>query len=109
MAGKPGRSGTNKNKDKPWAEAIRMVAFRDGRRRLLTLAEKCFDAADGGDVSAIKEIGDRLDGKPVQESTVTHNRSVAELTDQELAEILSGATGSSDGDSPPSLDPQKLN
>ena len=29
MAGVKGRSGTNKNKDKPWTEALRLVAFRD--------------------------------------------------------------------------------
>lgn len=69
MAGVKGRSGTNKGKDKPWAEALRLVVFRDdleGKRRLERIAERCAAAAEGGDMQAIKEIGDRLDGKPAQ-------------------------------------------
>ena len=38
----------------------------DGKLRLRRVADKCFEAAEDGDVSAIKEIGDRLDGKAVQ-------------------------------------------
>lgn len=69
MAGVKGRSGTNKGKDKPWADALRIVVFRDdeaGKRRLMKLAEACAAAAESGDMQAMKEIGDRLDGKPAQ-------------------------------------------
>jgi len=69
MAGVAGRSGTNKGKDKPWADALRLAAFREdeeGKRRLLKIAEQCVLAAENGDMPAIKEIGDRLDGKPAQ-------------------------------------------
>jgi hypothetical protein len=109
MAGVKGRSG--KPKDKPWADALRMVGYRDDRRKLLAIAEQCFTAAEGGDIQAMREIGDRLDGKPVQESEVTVHRAVAELTDQEIATRIAElrGAGASDGDNAPPLDPSQLN
>lgn len=71
MAGKPGRSGTNKGKDKPWSDAIRRAMHRtleDGKtKRLDALANKLLDRALDGDVAALKEFGDRIDGKPSQQ------------------------------------------
>lgn len=110
MAGVKGRSGTNKGKDKPWADALRLAVFRDGddgRKVLRAIAETCAEAALAGDMQAIKEIGDRLDGKPAQESTVTVNRmKAAEIPDDELADI---ALGSGEGTDPAPVDPTKLN
>lgn len=37
-----------------------------GRKKLRALAEKLRDRALEGDITALKEIGDRLDGKPPQ-------------------------------------------
>jgi hypothetical protein len=94
MAGVKGRSGTNKGKDKPWQDALRLAVHRvgeDNRPRLLLIAEKCVEAALEGKMDAIKEIGDRLDGKPAQESNVTMTRLVAQqLGDDELAHIAAG-------------------
>lgn len=56
------------NKDKPFRDALRMTIAEAGddlpalRRIALALVEK----AASGDVQAIKEIGDRLDGKVAQ-------------------------------------------
>jgi hypothetical protein len=96
MAGVKGRSGTNKNKDKPWTEALRLVAFRDdeeGKRRLLRIAEKCVAAAENGDMQAIKEIGDRLDGKAAQtiEATIDDKRDAADWTRAELVSLIHDA------------------
>jgi hypothetical protein len=85
MAGRPKGAV---NKDKPWAEALRMVAFQataDGRRRLLSIAERCVTAAEQGDLQAIKEIGDRLDGKAhqtVESSSEVVHRYVARVPDK---------------------------
>lgn len=85
MAGVKGRSGTNKNKDKPWADALRIAANRegeDGRKHLIAIAEKCVAAARTGDMMAIKEIGDRLDGKPsqaIEHAGEIEHRYVAEV------------------------------
>lgn len=54
-----------------WKEAVRMAALReedvDGktRKRLNIVADKLLAMAMEGDVAAIKEMGDRLDGKAV--------------------------------------------
>ena len=71
MVFKPGQSGNPKGtvKSKPWRDALR-VAINDldgdGKKYLRAMAEATVKAAAAGDMQAIKEIGDRLDGKPVQ-------------------------------------------
>lgn len=60
--------------DKEWRDAIRLAVneLRDdpesgGKAKALRLlARKLVQKAMDGDVSALKEIGDRLDGKPAQ-------------------------------------------
>lgn len=71
MAGVKGRSGTNKGQDKPWREAIMLaVKESDGdAHKLRKLARALVTAGIAGDVSALREIGDRLDGKPTQAVT----------------------------------------
>lgn len=68
MVGMPGRSGTNKGKDKPFRDALRLAIADadDNPRKLRHIAEALFDKACDGDVAAIKEIADRLDGKVAQ-------------------------------------------
>lgn len=102
MAGVKGRSGTNKGKDKPWADALRLVVYREdaeGSRRLMRIAESCAAAAEAGDMQAIKEIGDRLDGKPAQEQTVTidDKRDATDWTRGELVAVLNDAKDSGNG------------
>lgn len=56
--------------DKEWRAAIQRAVKRttaDGKaRRLEALADAIVNAGLAGDIAAIKEIGDRLDGKPHQ-------------------------------------------
>lgn len=57
--------------EKLWRNAIERAVKRrqDGKgspQQLEKLADALVDAGLGGDVSALKEIGDRLDGKAVQ-------------------------------------------
>jgi hypothetical protein len=60
----------NAKKGKAWSEAIkRAIRGKYGKEweeSLQDLAGKLVDAADKGDLQALKEIGDRLDGKPAQ-------------------------------------------
>jgi hypothetical protein len=59
---------------KPWRDALRIAVNRDDptdpkRKVLAALAEATVQAALAGDISAVKEIADRLDGKPPQPHT----------------------------------------
>ena len=65
--GQPGNQ--NGVKAKIWEQAIhRHLAKRP--KDLEEAADALFAAAKAGDISAIKEIGDRLDGKPHQTQSV---------------------------------------
>jgi len=78
MAGVKGRSGTNKGKDKPFAEALRMeiAAAGEDHKALRRIAAKLIEMAEGGDMQAINAIADRLDGKPVQAVDMTSETTV---------------------------------
>ncbi len=65
MAGAP-VGNKNAVKSKPWAEAIDRAIKRD-RDALDRLARKLIAMAAEGDMTAMKELGDRLDGKPKQQ------------------------------------------
>ncbi len=66
--------GGGKGQDKVWSDAIRIEvneAYEDGdRKKLRALAEKLVAKALDGDMAAMKEIGDRLDGKSPQYSEI---------------------------------------
>lgn len=57
----------NKNAahDKPWSAAVRRALLADDGKKLRAIAEKVVSKAEEGDMQAIKEIGERLDGKAV--------------------------------------------
>ena len=64
--------------DKFWSEAVRLAVYRkeaddEGkmRKRINIIADKLCRAAIEGDMAAIREIGDRLDGKPKTQSEVS--------------------------------------
>ena len=63
----------NKNavKNRPWAEAINRAVLANDGQRLRAIAEKLLVLAEQGDVSALRELGDRLDGKPKQQIEAT--------------------------------------
>lgn len=72
--------------DKAWRDAIRVAVTRAADdpkkhgKKLAQLADALVNAGCQGDVSALKEIGDRLDGKAKQqiEATITDKRMVVE-------------------------------
>lgn len=78
MAGVKGRSGTNKGKDKPFSDALRMeiAEAEDNPRSLRKIAQKLLDKAVAGDVQAMREVADRLDGKPAQAVEYTGETTV---------------------------------
>lgn len=60
----------NKNSTKEkriWGKLIRKLAVQEDYARLHRVADKLYTKAEEGDMAAIKELGDRLDGKALQE------------------------------------------
>lgn len=50
-----------------FANAVRRAAIQQDGKALREIVDGLFDQAKSGDVQAIKEIADRLDGKPAQQ------------------------------------------
>lgn len=107
--GQKGRSGTNRGHGKIFAEMLRLEINAAGSdyKRLRAIARKLLDLAEGGDLQAIQQVADRLDGKPAQESNISVVRvNASELSDNELADI---AAGSGEDAADEAIDPSQLN
>ena len=63
MAGAP-KGNKNAVKVRIWSEAIRKEVL--SRKRLAKLAKTLCDMAEKGDIAAMKELGNRLEGKSAQ-------------------------------------------
>jgi len=62
----------NKNSSRTnrlWGKTVKKLAIQEDHKRLHRVAEALFRKAEDGDISAIKELGDRIDGKASQEIT----------------------------------------
>jgi hypothetical protein len=77
------------NREKPFNQAL-LIELRSNPHALRRIAAKLIERAEEGELAAIREIGDRLDGKPVQ---MLDRRDVPlnQLTDEELLAIAAGA------------------
>jgi len=65
-AGAPeGNTNSNKN-NRLWADTIKRAVVQSDGERLRRIAEALLMKAEDGDMTAIKELGDRLDGKAMQ-------------------------------------------
>jgi hypothetical protein len=73
MAGAP-KGNTNATKGKRWSlaidKALENKCKSDGQKALVSIAEKLVEAAELGEQWAIKELGDRIDGRAAQSLTV---------------------------------------
>ena len=78
-----GNSNSGRRAEKPFADALHMELAEEDpvtkTRKLRRIADKLVDAALVGEPWAIKEVMDRIDGKPVQSAevnaTVDHNHT----------------------------------
>ena len=64
----------NASRARMWREALRKaLARKEGsiEKGLIVVADNVVKAAMDGEMWAIKEIGDRLDGKPAQQQIIT--------------------------------------
>jgi len=94
---------------KAWRDALLLAVnepHEKGKKKLRALAEKAVELGLAGDIAAMREIGDRLDGKPAQsltvDATVTHDLS--SLSDAQLAAIIAGAADGGGGSDAPKND-----
>jgi len=67
--GQPGNQ--NAKKGKLFYDALRVALLQEDRKRLRTITDKLVKAAENGDAWAVKEIMDRMDGKPVQSTEIS--------------------------------------
>ena len=65
-----GNTNSNKN-NRIWANTIRKLAIQEDYKRIHVIAEKLFEKAAEGDLGAMKEVGDRLDGKAIATTELT--------------------------------------
>ncbi len=88
---------TNSSRDnRLWADTIRRAIRQGDGEQLRKIAEKLIALAAEGDLQAIKELGDRLDGKSSQAiaatidhtGVVTHEHRAVSETASFLAEAL---------------------
>lgn len=68
--------GNQNARKRHWAEAITAAVQKEvdpatGRRKLHAITDKLIELAENGDIQAMKEIGDRLDGKAKQQTELT--------------------------------------
>jgi hypothetical protein len=82
-----GRPIGSVNREKPFNDALR-IALRSHPLRLRRIAEKLTEKAEEGDLAAIRELADRLDGKPAQVID-RRDATIDELSDAELHIIAS--------------------
>lgn len=71
MAAPVGNANARKE-NRLWGEAIRRAVIQQDGEVLRKLAERLIAKAIEGDVQALKELGDRIDGKSAQALTVAN-------------------------------------
>lgn len=67
MAGAPQGNKNSCKSNRLWAETIKKAVLQSDQTRLRNIAERLLDKCEEGDMAAIKELGDRLDGKSAQQ------------------------------------------
>ena len=65
-----GNSNSSKE-NRIWGNIIRKLAVQEDYKKLHAVANKLFEKAIEGDMAAIKEIGDRVDGKSVATTEIS--------------------------------------
>jgi len=83
-----GRPIGSMNRQKPFNDAL-LMTLRSNPLALRRISAKLVEKAEEGDLAAIREIADRLDGKPVQ-MLDRRDVPITELTIAELDFIAAG-------------------
>jgi hypothetical protein len=86
-----GRPIGSVNREKPFTDVLRVALLSGGGRRLRVIADKLVEKAEQGDLQAIREVADRLDGKPSQ-IIERGDVQLHDLTDDQLMAIARGGS-----------------
>jgi hypothetical protein len=84
-----GRPLGSLNRERPFKTALQ-IALRERPQSLRLIANRLIDKAEEGDLQSIRELVDRLDGRPVQAIDRREVLILDELSDEELLLIASG-------------------
>lgn len=80
--------------DKIWADAVRRAVMRrieneEGKpQKIERLADNLVELGLAGDITAIKEIGDRIDGKAKQQTQIEGTGENGEIIHKLVREII---------------------
>lgn len=80
----------NATKNRPFADAIRRVLLENDGQKMRELAEKIVTMAGNGEIAALREVFDRIDGKVTQEVSGPDGGPIEtrQVTDHDLARWL---------------------
>jgi hypothetical protein len=84
-----GRPIGSLNREKPFNQAL-LMTLRSNPVALRRIAAKLVEKAEEGELAAIREIADRLDGKPAQ-VVDRPDLPISKLSDEQLLAIAAGA------------------
>ena len=90
--GQPGNNNATKNR--PWREAIAWALKNHEKSQteraqvLRDIATQMIDKALGGDMTAMKELGDRLDGKAPQDVTIDSTLNLSGMPVDDLMSLF---------------------
>ena len=82
-----GRPIGSMNRQKPFTDMLRVALLSGGGRRLRIIADKLAEKAEQGDLGAIQQIADRLDGKPSQ-AIERGEVPLEKMTDEEILAMM---------------------
>jgi hypothetical protein len=69
--GAPAGNTNSSTDNRLWANTIRRAIAQGDPEKLRKIAEKLLSMAEEGDLQAIKELGDRVDGKAKQATEIS--------------------------------------
>jgi len=69
-----GNTNSNRN-NRLWADTLKRALIQADGNKIRAIADALIEKAASGDVSAIRELGDRVDGKPTQQIDQTTEHS----------------------------------
>ena len=67
--GAPTGNKNSSRSNRAFGKIVKKLGIQEDAKRLHRVAEALYRKAEDGDISAIKELGDRVDGKASQEIT----------------------------------------